>query len=114
MHWSTLTMIFVAAVFGAPAPSPFTIAPALMDQGDGFYMATFDHAGVPNVTFTPMVRGDEIVAGPVSEHLTARGPDGTTCGHGKSYNVKDLEAANTKLAQDNDGNWYVGDTWGWV
>jgi hypothetical protein len=29
-------MVFAAAVFGAPALTRFTVAPALIDQGDGF------------------------------------------------------------------------------
>jgi hypothetical protein len=120
MHWSSLTMIFVAAVLGAPAPAPapFTVANDVMDQGDGFYLATFDDAGVAEVQFTPIAELGELAPAPVSENLAVRDANilnkrSTTCA-GNSNNVGDLDWANVRLADNADQKWYDFHAWGWV
>lgn len=121
MHWSTITMFFAAAVLGAPAPTTFALDPNVMDQGDGFYLASFNEAGKAEVEFTPMA---EIIAKdsvPVSENLAVRAVDtllkrvnnNVVC-HGRSNNVGDLDWANVKLAQNGDQKWYDAGHWGWV
>jgi hypothetical protein len=72
MHWSTLTTISVAAILGAPAPAPFTVASDVNNQGDGCYLATFEDAGVACVEFTPFVELSTIAAALVSENLATR------------------------------------------
>jgi hypothetical protein len=117
MQWSTLTSIFAAAILGAPAPRRLTVAPALVDQGDGFYLTTFDDAGIVNVQFTPLAETGKIVAAPASKYLadtyTNSKRADTTC-QGHSFNAKALDSANKELAEKSNSKWYNKGEWAWV
>jgi hypothetical protein len=71
-----------------------------MDQVDGFYLATFDDAGIANIEFTPFVEEVKIVAAPASEYLadtgTIRKRADTSC-QGHSFNVTALDWAKKEL-----------------
>jgi hypothetical protein len=87
-------------------------------QGDGFYLAVFDEAGVANVTFTPKAELLARSAPPVSENLAARAVStlskrSTTCA-GRSTRVEDLDWANVQLANNANNHWYDKGAWGWV
>jgi hypothetical protein len=122
MHWSALTLLFAATVLGAPAPIPadveLSITPEQRFQGDGFYLAVFDDAGVANVTFTPKADLLARSAAPVSENLAARAVNTlskrkTVCA-GRSTHVGDLDWANVQLANNGNNKWYNKGAWGWV
>jgi hypothetical protein len=122
MHWSAITLLFAATVLGAPAPilaeRELSIAPEQRFQGDGFYLAVFDEAGVANVTFTPKAEILARSAPAVSENLAARDVStlskrNTVC-WGRSTHVGDLDWANVQLAKNADNKWYNKGAWGWV
>jgi hypothetical protein len=97
MHWSTITMLFAATVLGVPAPvlvkRELSILPEQIQQGDGFYLAVFDEAGVASVST-----------------LSKR----ETVYHGRTSNVGDLDWANGELANHANNKWFDARTWAWV
>jgi hypothetical protein len=120
MRWSFITTLLTLATTALGAPTSFTtaeliIANELRFQGDGFYMATFDDAGVANVTFTPLAELTTKVPAPVSGIVDSvlAGPTDTTCSKLRSDNVVDLDAANVALA-DAAPNSYNDKGWGWI
>jgi hypothetical protein len=119
MHWSALTLLFAATVLGAPAPISaeveLSITPEQRFQGDDFYLAVFDDAGVANVTFTPKADLLARSTAPVSENLAARALSkrNTVCA-GRSTHVGDLDWANVQLANNGNNQWYNKGAWGWV
>lgn len=123
MHFSTLTIIFAAAVvLGAPTQltepnSIATLADDVLDQGEGFYVASYNETGSLEVEFTPMA---ELDATTPAEQLTTRATHTlnkreTVCSGRKSAVLAILDSANVKLAQNAafQGNYGAG-AWGWV
>jgi hypothetical protein len=123
MHWSTITMLFAATVLGVPAPvlvkRELSILPEQIQQGDGFYLAVFDEAGVASVAFTPKaelltrrasVSTSENVAARTVSTLSKR----ETVYHGRTSNVGDLDWANGELANHANNKWFDARTWAWV
>jgi hypothetical protein len=123
MHWYAVTLLFAATVLGAPTPveNTLSIASDVRNQGNGFYVATFDEAGVANVTFTPLAileARNSPTSAPVSENLAARSiatlsRRNTEC-HGRSANVADLDSANVNCANNANNKYYSKNTWVWV
>jgi hypothetical protein len=120
MRWSSITTLLTlaATALGAPTPSTtaeLTISNELLFQGDGFYTATFDDAGVANVTFTPFAELTGKVPAPVTGNVDTvlDGPSSTICSKNHPENVDDLDAANVALANAAP-NGYNDNAWGWV
>jgi hypothetical protein len=120
MRWSTITTVLAltTAALGAPTPSTtaeLTISDELLFQGDGFYTATFDEAGVANVTFTPFAELTAKVPAPVTGNVDTvlDGPTSITCSMNSPSSLYDLDAANIALANAAP-NGYNDNAWGWV
>jgi hypothetical protein len=123
MHFATFVTLFAAAaVLGVPTEptEPTSIASLtddVFDQGDGFYLASYNEAGTLDVDFTPIAELD--TASP-AEQLTTRGMHTlnkreTVCSGRSSVALATLDAINVQLAQNADGQRnYGAGSWGWV
>lgn len=64
MHLTSFSTLFAAAtILGAPTepiePAGITsLAADVLDQGDGFYLASYNDAGVHDIAFTPTAELD--------------------------------------------------------
>jgi hypothetical protein len=119
MLFSTITLLFATAILAAPTDIQLgsaAIAPELVDQGDGFYRASYNESGHINVEFTPMAELTKRV--PTKEYIARSTQvvkrDGTECGAGKSNNIFNLDHANDQLAHNEDGQYVDAGSWGWV
>lgn len=126
MHFSALTILFATTVLGVPTKSPlearsWTISKADLhtsnDQGDGFYLATFNESNIAEVKFTPFAT--DLTARDPIEGLTTRSTvnlakRGTECSGRYSGDLPTLDAANRELANNANGKNYNKGAWGWV
>jgi hypothetical protein len=126
MHFATFTTLFAAAaVLGAPTESTPDIAnlsSEVLDQGDGFYLATYNDTGVLNVEFTPMA--ELKTSDPVEQvaardtHIFARDDSNeANCivPLRKTIALATLDEANRQLARNGAQQGHYGkDKWGWV
>ncbi|USP77968.1 hypothetical protein yc1106_05242 [Curvularia clavata] len=124
MQFTTFATLFTAAaVLGAPTEptksmSIAALGETVFDQGDGFYLASYNDAGALKVNFTPMAELDTTT--PPAEHLTTRSTHllskrETVCSGRTSVNLGNLDAANVQLAKNAAAQvTYNGGAWGWV
>ncbi|KAJ4331442.1 hypothetical protein N0V95_009882 [Ascochyta clinopodiicola] len=123
MHLTSFFTLFAAAtILGAPtepieSTSITSLAADVLDQGDGFYLASYNEAGVLDVIFTPIAELETI---PPAAQLTTRathtlGKRETTCSGRSSVALGTLDDANRQLATNAaaQGN-YGKNSWGWV
>ena len=123
MHFATFATLFAAAaVLGVPTeptePTSITsLADDVFDQGDGFYLASYNEAGTIDVDFTPMAELD--TTSPATQ-LTTRSMHTlikreTVCSGRNSVALATLDAANVQLARNADAQRnYGAGAWGWV
>jgi len=102
-----------------PAPKALTVAKNLMQQGNGFYVATFNEAGEASVEFTPAAQLPAIdipltTENPAVKSIRTLQKRGEVHCDGRSSNsLADLTWANVQLANNARGQKYHN-KWGWV
>jgi hypothetical protein len=119
------TLLLATAALAAPAPTTglyargtIALEPSTFDQGDGFYSAVFDDAGVANITYTPFTDADLAASAPLPQ-LEARSTVNidkrdTTCSGAVSFDTPSLDAANREAANNANNKEYSYKAWGWV
>lgn len=115
------TLLSIAGAISHVQPSS-VFNSAAFDQGDGFYLATFNESGMADIHFTPM--SNLSVRARSSRHLE-RSPSespgdkflalSTECSNRHTWELYGLDTANIMLAENanNHGAYKRGD-WGWV
>jgi hypothetical protein len=111
----------------ARAPAQLSIPSDLREQGDGFYVATFDEAGNTTVKFTPLAEltpTAEVLANalaPLTENLVTKSRDSllkrqsfTHCETRQSGDIEKLDHANVQLAHNVNKVNYLYNHWAWV
>lgn len=130
MRASTTVLLFAATALAAPAPKSVAqrdatvvqgtagLDPSVFDQGDGFYMASFNESTASlDVSFTPVAELSEkstAVTSPNKRSAFDLKKRDTTCPGWVSNDVPSLDAANVRLADNVNDKTFGFMQWGWV